>query len=676
MFRFIVVLFIAFFSLQLFADDTILLHSDTDKINLSKSVFVYEDRLNELDFETIRSSTLEEKFRANQTETLNFGYSPYTYWLRFDLQNLDSQSKDWFLEIGYSHLDSIEFYYEIDHVWKVKRFGDKLPFAQRGVFNRFFVLPLELLPEKNFRFYLKINTTTAFIVPLILFRTEAYLEHNARMETWYALFYGAMGIMAIYNGFIFFAFRSKSYFYYSLSTFLTLFFYIAFNGHGFQYLWGESIFWQNHSVIILTSLSWITVLAFADRFLEFKKNFPRLRQISISLQILFGIVLFFIFVSSRLCIQIQSLVAIFTILFIFLSGLYSLYKGNRYARYFVIAWFTFLSGSTLFILYLFNIIERNLITMNVMQIGSLLELTILSFALADRYQIIQDESIRVQKESLEAQRKINEILEEKVHIRTSELNSTLKLIKSDLAMAQKIQSATLATNLNQNKDLEIVVRYISMSEVGGDFYSVDKIDNATIRVFLADATGHGVQAALIMMAIQGIYDGIKNFALSVNEIIDIFNKEFIRRYGTLNSFLTCILVDIDTVNHTLTYSSAGHPAGLIIKKEKEIQLLKNTGGLIGVIRKDGYAIQEFSFNREDRLYIFTDGVFEQFIGEDEFGEERLHQILIENKANQINDSVDQVIIELEKFLGDTGKQDDITLIGIGYKDITLNANSM
>ena len=66
--------------------------------------------------------------------------------------------------------------------------------------------------------------------------------------------------------------------------------------------------------------------------------------------------------------------------------------------------------------------------MNVMQIGSLLELTILSFALADRYQIIQDESIRVQKESLEAQRKINEILEEKVHIRTSELNSTLKLI--------------------------------------------------------------------------------------------------------------------------------------------------------------------------------------------------------------------------------------------------------
>ena len=135
-------LFAVFYAACLLADDTILLHPDTDKINLSKSVFVYEDRLNELDFDAIRTSALEEKFRANERETLNFGYSPYAYWLRFDLQNLDPQTKDWFLEIGYSHLDSIEFYYEIDHVWKVKKFGDKLPFAQRGVFNRFFVLPL------------------------------------------------------------------------------------------------------------------------------------------------------------------------------------------------------------------------------------------------------------------------------------------------------------------------------------------------------------------------------------------------------------------------------------------------------------------------------------------------------------------------------------------------------
>ncbi len=667
MFRFILALAIVFYSFVLLGNDKIILSSEIEKMNLGKSVFVYEDRLNTLDFETVSNPNFQQNFIQNKTDSLNFSYSPYTYWFRFDLQNLDTQTKDWLFEVGYSHLDSIKFYYEKNNTWTMKEYGDHLPFAARELFSRFFVIPLELAPEKNFRFYIKIKTATVVLVPLTIYTTRAYLDYNIRMEIWYACFYGAMAIMILYNGFIFIAFRSISYFFYSLSTLFTLLFYISFNGHGYQFLWGSNIFWQNHSVLFFTSFSWIALLAFTSRFLEFKKNFPGLRKTSVILKIFFFIALIAIFESPRLCVMIQNLVTTISAFFIFFSGIYSFMKGNRYARYFVIAWFIFLIGSILFICYLMNFIERNLFTMNVVQIGSLLELIILSFALADRYQIIQEESIRVQKESLEAQRKINETLEEKVQIRTSELNATLQLIKSDLVMAQKIQSATLATNLNQNKELEIVVRYISMSEVGGDFYSVDKLDDATIRIFLADATGHGVQAALIMMAIQGIYDGIKNYALPVNEIMEIFNKEFIRRYGMLNSFLTCILVDIDTVNHRLVYTSAGHPAGLIIRKEKEFQLLKNTGGLIGVTRKDGYGIMEFPFTHKERLFIFTDGIFEQFLGEEEFGEDRLYQILIQNKVNDIKKTIDHVLTELEVFLGDTGKQDDITLIGIGYR---------
>jgi serine phosphatase RsbU (regulator of sigma subunit) len=667
MFRFILVLAMAFYSFVLWSDDTIILNSETSKLNLSKSVYVYEDRLNTLDFETVSRPTFQENFIHNTKDSLNFSYSPYTYWFRFDLENLNTQTKDWFLEIGYSHLDSIEFYYEDEGAWTIKKYGDHLPFGDREIFSRFFVIPIELALKKNLRFYIKVKTATVVLVPLTLYTIRAYLDYNIRMEIWYACFYGAMGIMILYNGFIFIAFRSKSYFFYSLSTLFTLLFYISFNGHGFQFLWGTNIFWQNYSVLFLTSLSWISLLAFTSRFLEFNKNFPTFRKISVILKILFFVALVAILKSPRLCVMIQNLIATISAVFVFYAGMHSFRKGNRYARYFVIAWFTFLIGSILFICYLLNWIERNLFTMNVIQIGSLLELIILSFALADRYQIIQDESIRVQKETLESQRKINETLEEKVKARTSELNATLQLIKSDLAMAQKIQSATLATNLNQNEKLEIVVRYISMSEVGGDFYSVDKLDDATIRIFLADATGHGVQAALIMMAIQGIYDSIKNFALPVNEIMEIFNKEFIRRYGMLNSFLTCILVDIDTINQRLIYTSAGHPAGLIIKKGKEFQLLKNTGGLIGVTRKDGYGLAEFPFTKEERLFIFTDGIFEQFLGEEEFGEDRLYKILLQSKVNDIKDTLDHALAELEIFLGDTGKQDDITLIGIGYR---------
>lgn len=260
-----------------------------------------------------------------------------------------------------------------------------------------------------------------------------------------------------------------------------------------------------------------------------------------------------------------------------------------------------------------------------------------------------------------------EQLEEKVLERTAELNASLTVIRKDLAIAEKIQKTTLTSNLNEHDELEIVVKYVAMTEVGGDFYCVNKLNESTSRIFLADATGHGVQAALIMMAIQGIYDSIKNFALPVNEVLEIFNREFSRRYGSLNTFLTCIIVDVDTVGCLVRYASAGHPAGILINNQREFLLLSKTGPLIGAKPNCKYAQIEYPFQKQERIYVFTDGIFEEFDEEEEFGEDRLNKILIENKDNTISESIENVLSELNTFLKNTSMQDDVTIMGIGYK---------
>ncbi|MBK7056011.1 MAG: SpoIIE family protein phosphatase [Leptospiraceae bacterium] len=259
-----------------------------------------------------------------------------------------------------------------------------------------------------------------------------------------------------------------------------------------------------------------------------------------------------------------------------------------------------------------------------------------------------------------------EQLEEKVLERTAELNASLNVIRKDLAIAEKIQKTTLSSNLDQHNDLEIIIKYVAMTEVGGDFYCVNKLGESTSRIFLADATGHGVQAALIMMAIQGIYDGIKNFALPVNEVLEIFNREFSRRYGSLNTFLTCIILDVDTSDFVIRYASAGHPAGLLINKEKDFLLLSKTGPLIGAKPNCKYAQVEYPFNKEERIFVYTDGIFEEFYEEEEFGEDRLIKFLIENKDNTIESSIDNLLRELTSFLKTTTMQDDVTILGIGY----------
>lgn len=78
-----------------------------------------------------------------------------------------------------------------------------------------------------------------------------------------------------------------------------------------------------------------------------------------------------------------------------------------------------------------------------------------------------------------------------------------------------------------------------------------KLNYSTYRIFIADATGHGVQAALITMAIKGIYDNIKNLDLGIAEVMSIFNNEFMEKYISLNSLMTCAMIDINVKENFL-----------------------------------------------------------------------------------------------------------------------------
>ena len=113
--------------------------------------------------------------------------------------------------------------------------------------------------------------------------------------------------------------------------------------------------------------------------------------------------------------------------------------------------------------------------------------------------------------------------------------------------------------------------------------------------------------------------------------------------------------------------SAGHPA-LVCIKDNKMETLEKTGMMVGVKKNIQYQFAETKFNRGDRLFIFTDGIFEEFnTKEEEFGEERLHSILEETSKNASNqDSIKTVLDALDTFLESQDKQDDITVIGIEY----------
>lgn len=272
-----------------------------------------------------------------------------------------------------------------------------------------------------------------------------------------------------------------------------------------------------------------------------------------------------------------------------------------------------------------------------------------------------------QSEELAAELKVfSEGLEEKVKERTHELHATIKTIRHDLSVARAVQQNTLTLSSLEAGPISIVPAYLPMEEVGGDFYGATRISESRYRIFLADATGHGVQAALITMAIKGIYDNIKKFESPPNELLEIFNNEFVERYAPLKSFFTAMIVDVDTEQNRLQFASAGHPAALLLQSGS-MELLEKTGRIIGIGSGAVYGLREASFSARDRLYLFTDGMFEEFNqNNEEFGEKRLHAILAEHSFASIEESIQKALAALNEFLGQRRRQDDATILGIGF----------
>ena len=280
---------------------------------------------------------------------------------------------------------------------------------------------------------------------------------------------------------------------------------------------------------------------------------------------------------------------------------------------------------------------------------------------------IQDKTLEDQNKQLEEKNKLleeqNLNLEQKVKERTKELNQSLETIRRDLQLAKKIQESTLVYKLDSEK-LTISTTYIPMSEVGGDFYNIGNPFPGIIRIFLADATGHGVQAALITMAIKGIYDTIKDTESDLSELARIFNEKFIEKYGSLNTFFTGIILDINSDARVLRHVSFGHPPCTLLRGDK-IVFLEKTGRMIGISKNSTYKIIENNLEKGDNLYIYTDGIFEQFNPErEEFGEERMYKLLQDNNSLGLEKNIQCLMETVDKFIVVNEKQDDISIIGV------------
>ena len=242
-----------------------------------------------------------------------------------------------------------------------------------------------------------------------------------------------------------------------------------------------------------------------------------------------------------------------------------------------------------------------------------------------------------------------------------------KKVEQELALAASIQQNLFPARLPKMADLELAARNRPARTCGGDYYDALRISGETHLICVADVSGKGLPASLLMSNMQATMRALLGRIPTLTELATLTNSLL---YATTpdNKYVTAILVELDPETGKGRYVNAGHQDCLLMRAGGEVEWIKSTGTPLGMMAPDiielmaPYSEQGFELHPGDLLALFSDGVTEAHDKDDnEFGEERLAEFMRPIRNEPAETLVDKIFCELDRFAGSAPQYDDITL---------------
>lgn len=656
------ILILFLFANQFLFSSPLVIDGSKEFYKLSPFVKFLEDRSNTLTIEDVQN--LSNNFQTNQGDYINFGITDSAYWLSIEYEFINKPD-GYLLELEYPLLGEVSFYYINMKGELIKKVtGSNLPFALREIEHRNILFSLRDIKSKG-KFFFRVKTLGIMEIPLSIYKQNFFWEKEQRFFLIQILFLGIIGSMVLYNTLLGISLTDKAYFFYIFYVISLALFQTSLNGISYQFFWKDSVYWNQVSLPVFISLSNIGISALIISFLKLKTNLPYTYQI-FRLTILISIVCI---LSSFYVTYIK--VITFAIFITIVSSLLSIFtafaiakKGYRPAKIYVFAGCIFLLGALLIILNRLHFISANILTDHLTEFGIALESILISFALVDRVKIIEEEKEKAQSESIESLKK------------TLQIESELNVFKNEMELAQKIQRSMIPNKTPQVEGLTICAWYKPMESVGGDFYDF-QIKGGYLGFIIADVSGHGVPAALIVSTFKTAFwfqeqmipkptFWFQEQNLPKPEEL-LSNMNSILRGKSGGEFVTACYGYIDIKRKILKTGNAGHSDLLIYRNKKsKLYSLNPKGAALCVFKDPEFESDEFQLEKGDRIFVYTDGLFEVRDENDQlFGEARLLEILKNNSQLSASEFGEHILSTVNNWARQSNSlEDDIALIVI------------
>ncbi len=397
--------------------------TDRTQYDLAPHVRYFHDAGGEATLEEIRHRL--PRFQPLPADGPAFGFQNGAFWFHAIITNRNPDEPRWLLVQEYPLSDRLDIYLRrADGTVTHHEGGDHLHFDQRSIRHRHPNFWLDLPQDETVELLVRVRSESSMQVPLTLYTPTAFTEQSRDAQFGIGLYYGILLALFIYNLVLWLALRDASYFWYLFH--ITAFGLVLFtlNGLGFEYLWPGSAWLADKSVPLSICLSQIGMQQFSRHFLDLKQRWRLGDRISL------GYIVFFVLLgiaSMQLTYHVATPIAaasvFLSIMWIAVISGVVVRLGYQPARIFLLAWSLFLLGTCVFVMLAFGLLPKNFFTEYGVQIGSALEMLLLSVALGYRYAALRNENERIVRN---AKRQ----LEQDVQQRTAELRTALAQLES------------------------------------------------------------------------------------------------------------------------------------------------------------------------------------------------------------------------------------------------------
>jgi len=391
------------------------------KTELSPYVKYFHDPQGQIDKTQIFDMAKANKFKALPNGNATFGFSKGTYWFHTYLFNQDSTEQRWLLVLQYPLLDYVDVYvrYPDNHIEHLSS-GDMQPFSARAIRYRQPNFWIDLPQKTQVELLVSTSSKSSIQAPLAVYTASAFAEMERDAQFGIGIYNGILFALFCYNLILWLVLRDQNHFWYMMhiSGFgLVLF---CLNGLAFEYLWPNNPWLANHAIPLSMCFSQLAMHQFARLFLNMKEMSPIANRIAIGFILFYGLMgIASLFIDYATAVTFTTKTVFPGIIFVLTMAFLAIRRGYRPARLFLIAWASLLIGTFIYAAVSFGILPKVFITEYGIQIGSALEMILLSFALAYRYANLRNENVKIVYEA-------NEKLESNVAKRTSELSLALE----------------------------------------------------------------------------------------------------------------------------------------------------------------------------------------------------------------------------------------------------------